>query len=158
MPFCAEGSPVPRAHHNSPGPQDKPKARRSSPRVPYPSEPARSLPIPWTKFLYRRFIPQFAKVAQPLHQLTRKEVNLSGVMSAILHLRHTSRSLPVLQYWPIRHLTSCSPWRQTQASRALVRYSLRNRKMGSSIQLHMQAVRCRLQNATIASPSWRHLP
>ena len=89
---------------------------------------------------YWRFIPRFAKIAQPLHQLTLKQ------------------KLTSAPDWPIRHLTSHSPWKQTQASRALVRYSLRNRKMGSSIQLHMQAVRCHLQNATIASPSWRHLP
>ena len=51
VPFHVEESWVPRADHNSTGPQDQPKACRSSLRVSCPSEPAGSLPIPWTKFL-----------------------------------------------------------------------------------------------------------
>ena len=103
---------------------------------------------------YRRFIPRFAKVAQPLHQLTRKGAEFvwsDECHSAFETLKQKLTSAPVLAY-------PAFDKPQTQASRALVRYSLRNRKMGSSIQLHMQAVRCHLQNATIASPSWRHLP
>ena len=33
---------------------------------------------------YRRFIPQFAKIAHPLHQLTRKDVNFSNALIPVM--------------------------------------------------------------------------
>ena len=82
------------------------------------------------------------------------ELNSSGMMIVTLLLNHSSNDSSVLQYLHTPHSPSHSLWKQTLASRALVLYFPKGRKMGSLTQ---QAVHYLPQSATTASLSWRHL-
>ena len=65
---------------------------------------------------YRRFIEKFAKIASPLHNLTRKEVKFCWTAECQEAFDALKRKLAEA---PVQTLTSVSPWRRMQVTKDL---------------------------------------
>ena len=58
---------------------------------------------------YQRFIPNFARIAQPIHQLTAKDVNFTWSMEAESAFTSLKVKLTTPLFWPTHVSAKTSP-------------------------------------------------
>lgn len=104
---------------------------------------------------YRRFIPQFSKVAGPLHNLTKKDVEFVWTPrceEAFESLKRLLTTAPILSFPNLRFH---SGWKQMPLSRGLEQCWLNGRKMDPPGLWLMQAEVYRPTRKTTGSRSWK---
>ena len=102
---------------------------------------------------YRCFIPKFAKIAQPLHQLTKKGAQFDWTSECQTAFKSELIQAPVLAY-PTRIL----PWKPMPVSEDWVLFFRRPRVMAGLIRSLLPAEPYHLKKRIMGSPSWRHWP
>lgn len=107
---------------------------------------------------FRRFVPSFSTIARPLHNLTKKTLHSTSVMSAIKPSANCAMRLSQHLFWqfttePVR--PSCIV---TPVHVALVPFYFRRSSMGNSTQFHISQKVRPLRRLNTTASNWKLWP